>query len=82
MKRGSSTGLWSSSGQKGRWGALLVDWKTDRVDSESAQVHAQRYLDQLNAYRGAVAAIEGLAFESVQACILFPRAGIRVTLES
>ena len=61
-------------------GALLVDWKTDRVDAESAQIHAQRYRGQLEAYRNAVARIEGLALESVQACILFARVGIRVTL--
>ena len=61
-------------------GALLVDWKTDRVDAASAQIHAQRYRGQLEAYRNAVARIEGLALESVQACVLFSRVGIRVTL--
>ena len=63
-------------------GALLVDWKTDRVDSESAPAHARRYQEQLEAYRSAVARIEGLGIESVQACILFPRSGIRVSLGS
>ena len=61
-------------------GALLVDWKTDRVDAASAQIHAQRYRRQLEAYRNAVARIEGLALESVQACVFFSRVGIRVTL--
>ena len=61
-------------------GALLVDWKTDQVDAQSAEVHAHRYQGQLDTYRNAVARIEGLAIESVEACILFPRTGIRVTL--
>ena len=61
-------------------GALLVDWKTDRVDSTSAEAHAHRYRAQLEAYRSAVARIEGLSLDSIHACIVFPRAGIRVGL--
>ncbi|TVP75957.1 MAG: hypothetical protein EA352_06830 [Gemmatimonadales bacterium] len=61
----------------------ILDWKTDRVPPDDAEALAQRvahYRPQVEAYRRAVARLEGCAPEEVDASLVFLRAGEVVEL--
>ena len=63
-------------------GALIIDWKTDRIDPVEADQHSERHQHQLGTYRAALAEAEGLALDSVEACVIYLRSDIRIGLRS
>ena len=61
--------LWHQSGKPTR--ALLIDYKTDRVDDQTINAVVQRYADQLRLYRRALSAMLGLDEASIQTQLYF-----------
>ena len=61
--------------------AMVIDWKTDQVSPGQHAGHAERYRDQLNAYRAAVGGLAGLDASSIRCAVVFVRDGICVELD-
>lgn len=61
--------------------ALLLDFKTDRVDEAEVDSHLIRYRPQVDAYRQALAKLLGILPTAVQASLFFLAPGVRVSLD-
>eukprot|EP00752_Nemacystus_decipiens_P013504 g11962.t1 len=61
--------LWHDAGKPAR--ALLIDYKTDRVDEATIDAAVARYADQLRLYREALSVMLGLEVDAIQTGLLF-----------
>ena len=61
--------LWHDAGKPTR--AILVDYKTDRVDDDSIDAAAGRYADQLRLYRQALSIVIGLDEHAISTNLYF-----------
>ena len=66
--------LWHDDGKPVR--ALLIDYKTDRVDDASLNASVMRYADQLELYRQALCAMLGIEAKQVEAKLYFVGDGV------
>jgi len=60
-------------------GAVILDYKTDRVTAEEAVAEAERYRSQANVYRNAMTAALGMPVKEV--VFIFCRPGVAVSLD-
>jgi len=65
--------LWSEGGKHTR--ALLIDFKSDRVDDSTVKARVDGYADQLRLYRAALSAMLGLDASLIEAKLCFVRDG-------
>ena len=61
--------LWHEDGKPSR--AMLIDYKTDRVDDASVQAKTDAYAEQLRLYRAALASMLGLAPDAIKLALCF-----------
>lgn len=61
--------LWHEGDKPTR--ALLIDYKTDRVDDTSVQANADAYAEQLRLYRAALASMLGLSPDAIKLALCF-----------
>ena len=61
--------LWAEGGKPTR--AVLIDFKTDRVDDDSVAAKAEAYADQLRLYRAALSAMLGLDADAIETRLCF-----------
>ena len=61
--------------------ATILDFKSDRVETEEELRHAaQRYAGQMAVYRRALSRLAGLPADAIEACLVFTHAGRVVSL--
>jgi ATP-dependent exoDNAse (exonuclease V) beta subunit len=65
--------LWHDAGKPTR--ALIIDFKTDKVDDASVQDTAEMYAEQLGLYRQALSAMLGLPLDQIVAALCFVGSG-------
>ncbi len=61
--------LWHENNKPTR--AVLVDYKTDRVDDQTIDAAVARYADQLRLYRQALSVMLGLSLQSIETKLYF-----------
>ncbi len=59
-------------------GNVIVDYKTDAVDENSAKLRAEEYRPQMNLYRHAIERITGKPVKDVHLVFMRPRRSIRI----
>jgi ATP-dependent exoDNAse (exonuclease V) beta subunit len=60
--------------------AVVIDFKTDRIEAKEAADKAEDYRPQLGVYRAAAATMLGLAEDAVEQVLLFVHPGVAVDL--